>query len=174
MQAPGDAEPIDTNFGPGKPLEVDTSQPGNFLFTFTAGGDSKPPQSYGTFMFPPYLTNSPSISLRILPNDEDFSQYYVDPGASEPVGNDLLTFDVVYQKVLRTYYLLFPAMNQYIPLNSEEKVSENAQKILDRTDPAIWMSNGYMPKTRDMSATRRTLLQAWCRKVRPAGGGQQA
>ena len=40
-----------------------------------------PPQSYGTFMNPPYVTNAPSISLRILPNDEDFSQYYVDPDA---------------------------------------------------------------------------------------------
>lgn len=170
MQAPGDAEAIDTDFGPGQPLDVDTSQPGNFLFTLTVGGDT-PPQSYATFMFPPYLTNWPSISLRILPNDEDFSQYYVDPSAAEPVGNDLLTFDVVYDKVLRTYYLLYPAMNnQAFPLNSEEDCQQHAQAILDRTDPAIWMSKGYMPRTRDMSASRRTLLQAWCRKVRPAGG----
>jgi hypothetical protein len=31
------------------------------------------------------------------------------------------------------------------------------------------MSKRYMPRTRDMSASRRTLLQAWCRKVHPAG-----
>ena len=122
-------------------------------------------------MMPPYITNAPSISLRILPNDEDFSRYYVDPSASEPVGNDQLTFDVVYQKVLRTYYLLYPVMNKVFPLNSEAEVAKHAQAILDVTDPKLWMSISFMPRTRDMSASRRTLLQAWCRKVLGAQAG---
>ena len=71
-----------------------------------------PPKSYLTFQNPPWITNAPSISLRILPNDEDFSRYYADPSSGEPVGNELLTFDVVYSKVLRTYYLLYPVMSQ--------------------------------------------------------------
>ncbi len=171
LQSPGVAEAINANYQPGQPVQVDTSQPGSFLFTFTINDAASPapagypPQSYATFMFPPYLTNSPSISLRILPNDEDFGRYYVDPSAKEPVGNDLLTFDVVYAKVLRTYYLLYPAMNLIFPLNSEEEVAKHAKGILKYTDPAIWMSIHYMPRTRDMSASRRTLLRAWCRKV---------
>jgi hypothetical protein len=116
-------------------------------------------------MGPPYVTNAPSISLRILPNDEDFSRYYVHPIAPEPVGNDQLTFDVVYQKVLRTYYLLYPIMNSVFPLNSEPDVAGSAQAILQVTDPKQWMSRGFMPRTRDMSASRRTLLRAWCWKV---------
>ena len=117
IQSPGNVEAIATNFKPGQPLQVDTSQPGNFLFTFSIDDAANPvltgfpPKSYNAFMFPPYITNAPSISLRILPNDEDFSSYYVDPSAAKPVGNDQLTFDVVYQKVLRTYYLLYPVMN---------------------------------------------------------------
>ncbi len=165
LQAPGDAEAILQNFQPGQPITVDTSQPGNFLFTFTAEGDAPPPASYATFMNPPYITNWPQISLRILPNNEDFSQYYVDPTAKEPVGNSSLTFDVVYQKVLRTYYLLYPAMNQIFDLSSESAVAPMAPQILEATDPAIWMSIHYMPRTRDMSASRRQLLQAWCRAV---------
>ena len=110
------------------------------------------------------------MSLRILPNDEDFSKYYVDPAAPQPVGNDHLTFDVVYQKVLRTYYLLYPIMNlAAFPLNSEAQCKQNAAAILQLTDPAQWMSIDYMPRTRDMSASRRTLLQAWCRNVHPQG-----
>jgi hypothetical protein len=81
------------------------------------------------------------------------------------MGNDQLTFDVVYQKVLRTYYLLYPIMNLVFPLNSESDVARAAQAILRLTDPKQWMSSGYMPRTRDMSASRRTLVQAWCRKV---------
>lgn len=177
LQSPGVAEAINANLAPGQPIQVDTSQPGNFLFTFTINGAGNPapagypPQSYATFMNPPYITNSPSISLRILPNDEDFSRYYVDPSAKEPVGNDLLTFDVVYAKVLRTYYLLYPAMNQVFPLNSETAVAKRAGKILEYTDPAIWMSIHYMPRTRDLSNSRRTLLRAWCRKVLPVYPG---
>jgi len=173
IQKPGDVQSLATNFQPGQPLKVDTSQPGNFLFTFSIGQPPGfPPQNYGQFMFPPFLTNAPSISLRILPNDEDFGKYYdQNAKAKEPVGNDQLTFDVVYQKVLRVYYLLYPAMNKIFPLNSEEAVAANAQGILDRTDPAIWMSAGYMPRTRDMSKSRRTLLRAWCHKVIAAGKG---
>lgn len=116
-------------------------------------------------MYPPYITNYPAISLRVLPNYVDFSQYYVDPQAKEPVGNDLLTFDVVYQNVLRTYYLLYPAMNQVFQLNSEKAVTEKATGILAYTELSLWMTSGYMPRTRDMSHSRRTLLRAWCRKV---------
>jgi hypothetical protein len=170
IQSPGDVESIATSFKPGEPLQVDTSQPGNFLLTFSIDDavnpvlSGFPPKSYNTFMGPPTITNAPSISLRILPNDEDFSRYYVDPSATQPVGNSQLTFDVVYQKVLRTYYLLYPVMN-FLPLNSEAAVAGSASSILRFTDPALWMSSQYMPRTRDMSASRRTLLQAWCRKV---------
>ena len=171
LEAPGDAEVLTSNFSPGDPIFVDTSQPGNYLFTFTIDGTGNPPpagdppQSYLTFQNPPYITNWPSISLRILPNNEDFSSYYVDPSSEEPVGNDLLTFDVVYAKVLRTYYLLFPVMSQIFALNDEQAVAQHAKGILTRTEMALWMTTQYMPRTRDMSESRRRLLRAWCRKV---------
>jgi len=166
LQDPGNAVAIATDLQPGQPIVVDTSQPGNFLFTFSIGSPAGfPPASYLTFMTPPYVTNAPSITLRILPNSEDFSRYYVDPRAEEPMGNDLLTFDVVYQEVLRTYYLLYPAMNQVFPLNSEQAVTTYAIAILQRTEQSLWMLTGYMPRTRDLSASRRALLRAWCRKV---------
>ena len=164
LEAPGDAHAIAT-INPGDPIIIDTSQPGNFLFTFSIGPAEAPPASYLEFMNPPYITNSPAISLRILPNTVDFKQYYRDPYAEEPVGNELLTFDVVYHHALRTYYLLYPAMNQVFALNSEPKVTKFARAILERTEMSVWMTSKYMPRTRDMSRSRRTLLRAWCRKV---------
>ena len=164
LQAPGNAVAISTSLKPGEPITIDTSQPGNFLFTFSIGADGQPPTGYSTFMFPPWLTNSSSITLRILPNSEDFSKYYA-PGEGEPVGNSLLTFGVLYEKVLRTYYLLYPAMNQVFALNSEAAVAKYSQAILDRTEQSLWMTTGYMPRTRDMSASRKQLLRAWCRKA---------
>jgi hypothetical protein len=171
MQDPGNAVPLYTNHKPGQPIVVDTSQPGNFLFTFSINDtdnpapDSYPPKSYSAFMFPPFITNAPSISLRILPNGEDYSQYYVDPSAEEPVANDRLTFEVLYEKVLRTYYLLYPVMIPYVQLNCEQDVRDHAKGILSTTEPSIWMLSYYMPRTRDMSASRLKLLRAWCQKV---------
>lgn len=175
LQTPGALVPVAQNFKPGDPLTVDTSLPGNFTFTFTVGSQAPPPSSYAAFLNPPFtiLTNAPQISMRILPNDEDFSQYYVDPTAPEPVGNASLTFDVVYAKVLRTYYLLYPAMNKRIKLNDPVAVAKKADAILNVTDPSMWMSIHYMPRTRDMSQSRRTLLQAWCRKVIAEGGKEE-
>jgi hypothetical protein len=169
LQTPGARVSLTDNLQPGQPISVDTSLPGNFTFTFTVADQPPPPDSYNAFLNPPFttITNAPQIALRILPNDEDFSQYYVDPRAPEPIGNDQLTFDIVYAKVLRTYYLLYPVMNGVFALNSESDCTEYAEAIIERTDPKLWMLKKYMPRTRDMSASRRTLLQAWCRKVKP-------
>ena len=162
LQTPGPAVLVTNSFAPGEALRVDTSQAGNFNFVFTIG-DQQPPSSWSAFILTLLMTNTTTISLRLLPNGVDFSQYYVDPNAPDPVGNASLTFDVVYANVLRTYYLLFPAMNKFIQLNSEGDVAAAAPDILKVTDPSRWMSIHYMPRTRDLSQSRRTLLQAWCR-----------
>lgn len=171
LQEPGNAVALYTNHKPGQPIIVDTSQPGNFLFTFSINDAANPapagypPKNYSAFMNPPFITNAPSISLRVLPNDEDFSSYYVDPSVEDPIANDLLTFAVLYEKVLRTYYLLYPVMIPFVQLNCEQSVRQNAKHILRTTEPSLWMSNDYMPRTRDMSASRLKLLRAWCRKM---------
>lgn len=167
----GDRQLPETDFGPGKALRIETEKAGNFLFTFgiddpdDPAAGAEPPKTYAKYIASPFmiLANRPAIGLRVLPN-EDYSTYW-DDGPDGPVGNDSLTFEVVYQKVLRTYYLLYPAMNAYLPLNNEELVAGAAGQILQRTDLSMWRDPGFMPITRDMSQSRRTLLQAWCRKV---------
>jgi hypothetical protein len=133
LQKLGTAVPICTNLCPGQDIVVDTSQPGGFVLSFSVAGgtDPQPPERYSDFRNPPYVTNAPSISLRILPNDENFSQYYVNPTAPEPVGNEELTFKVLYEKVLRTYYLLYPVMIRFVALNSEDSVKKNGSHPQD-------------------------------------------
>ena len=46
----------------------------------------------------------------------------------------------------------------------------NAQAILDTTEQSLWMKVGYMPRTRDLSASRRRLVQGWCNAVISGGG----
>lgn len=177
LQTPGVKQLVTSTYQPGTPLTFDTSQPGNFNFIFLIG-DTPPPANWQAFIVTVLMTNITSINLRVLPNGVDFTPYYtiVD---GKPVGNssgpNQLTFPFVYTNVLQTYYLLFPTMDQFVLLNSETAVNQNAQNILHAIDPAPlnWMSPHFMPRTRDMSQSRRTLLQAYCNMVSPESSGSR-
>lgn len=161
-QSPGPRTVNTTSFTAGDALTVRVENSGNRLFTFTLPGEPEPPTSYSDLN----LMVVPMINLRILPN-YDFSKYYVDPTAAEPVGNDLLTFDVIYDEIFRNYYLLYPGMNARRPLNNPDywEGAYNAQVILSRTGRANWANYVYMPRTRDLSESRAQLLHAWARKT---------
>ena len=161
-QAPGPLTKIHSGFKPGDALTIDVGKSGNRLYTFTLPGEAAPPASYGNLN----LMVVPMINLRILPNF-DFSQYYVDPSDPEPVGNDMLTFDVIYREIFQNYYLLYPGMNARRPLNNPDfwAGGYNARVILERTSRASWADYVYMPRTRDLSKSRATLLHAWARKT---------
>lgn len=160
---------------PDTQLALGTTAPGTYLITFAMTGQASavPPDTYNEFIAWPFtiLNNRAATSVRVLPN-EDFS-CFLDMGPDGPVGNDKLTFEVLYRHVLRNYYILFPGMNAVCPLNDPARLTQIAQKILIRTDPKIWMSSGYMPITRDLSQSRRDLLHAWCRKVLREAAAQQ-
>lgn len=154
-----------------EPIDVSTADACTYLLTFLVEGETNPPAplfppaSYADFAYPPEfaVTWAPQISIRVLPNT-DYSRYFVDPDADEPVGNEALTWELVYDEVLRTYALLYPAMNNKFRLDDPVAMTEFAAYVIAATDPDRWHSTRYMPPTRDLSASRRRLLQAWCRK----------
>lgn len=162
IQAPSARQLLRTGYKPGDPLTVGVGQPGNRLFTFTLPGQAEPPVEYPKFN----ATVFPTISLRILPNDRDYSKYYRDPNAPQPIGNDLLTYQVLFDEVLHNYYLLYPAMNQRVSLNDPEQWEDPvmAGNMYKRTQSSWWAKSEYMPRTRDLSSSRRTLIHAWCLK----------
>ncbi|MGE7775117.1 hypothetical protein ACQKLP_10360 [Chitinophaga sp. NPDC101104] len=161
-QAPGNAVKLQDNYNLGDPIALPVSKKGNVLITCTTS-DNPPPSCYAEFN---PLTGS-IINVRVLPNDEDYSQYYKDPGSPQPTGNDKLTWDVVYSKVLRNYYLLYPAMSQVVKLNDPNiwKDPVMARALMDRISLAQWANSVAMPRTRDLSDSRRKLLTAWCLKI---------
>jgi hypothetical protein len=94
------------------------------------------------------------VGVRVLPED--------DYGHLE---EDEVDFSLVYREVLRYYHLLHPAMSRRLDLSDEQLVSASAAALLSRTDPDIWRRARYMPRTRDLSAGKRRLLERWCQKV---------
>ncbi len=78
-QAPGKSQLLQKNYTLGNPITIPVSKKGNILITCTPA-DALPPSCYADFN---PLTGS-LINVRVLPNDEDYSQYYKDPGSPSP------------------------------------------------------------------------------------------
>ena len=147
----------------GQPIKVKAQNPGVRFFTVQWGTTDCPPVLYDNLN----VMTAAQFNLRILPNYENYDEYYVDPSAKDPVGNEKLTWEVLYNKVLRNYYLLYPAMNEVKPLN-DAKVWQDpvmAGILKQYVDESFWMKYTYMPRTRDLSSSRRKLIQAWCNKI---------
>jgi hypothetical protein len=103
------------------------------------------------------------INLRVLPTD-DFSLYLNAQGLSNGTP---IPWDFLYNNVLRYYNLIFPAMGLHVPF-VESIWQDLAARIYERADISSWATVSAMPRTRDLSETRRQLLQAWCKQYMPA------
>jgi hypothetical protein len=90
-------------------------------------------------------------SIRVYEN-EDFSALYA---------NGPLQWADVYASAIRYYYLLFPAMSTYIPLNLEDSITQHAALISTRlnapADPGFYTTYN-MPLTRTMSPAKVKLI----------------
>ena len=99
---------------------------------------------------------------------------YAGRNASVLLDDDDITFELVYDEVLRYYVLIFPAMSKRLPLDDPSvwRSPATASYVLKMTDVSLWAYYHYMPRTRELSRYRRDLLQRFCRKVlREAGQG---
>jgi hypothetical protein len=95
------------------------------------------------------------VHVRVLPSDADL----------DAIPDNQITWDLVYEKVLRYYYKVFPTMDQHLMLNDKQACINAAQMLLLLTDASSWDSTLYMPITREMSDGKRNLLHRWCRRV---------
>jgi len=100
-------------------------------------------------------------SIRVYEN-EDFSALYA---------NGSLQWADVYANAIRYYYLLFPAMSTYIPLNLEDSVTQQAALISTRlntpADPGFYTTYN-MPLTRTMSPAKVKLILDFLAQQQPA------
>ncbi len=126
--------------------------PGLGKLRFVPGSDNPPnpdPVMLATWL------NLYFCNVRVLPSDDHYDQ----------VPDDQITFEYLYDEVLRYYWRLFPVMDRYMPLNDKQAMSQRAQSILLLIDESQWFSTLFMPITRDMSNGKRRLLRRWCNRV---------
>ncbi|HUQ06366.1 MAG TPA: hypothetical protein VM261_27875 [Kofleriaceae bacterium] len=125
---------------------------GMCILLLTPDGQAPPDNLNG---FSPAWTWLYFVHVRVLPADADL----------DAIPDDQITWDLVYEKVLRYYYKVFPTMDQHLMLNDKQACMNAAQMLLLMTDPSAWDSTLYMPITREMSDGKRNLLHRWCRRV---------
>lgn len=112
-------------------------------------------QAYTDFLAP----------LRVLPVSlklqQDFINYwnaiYQSPNASL-----LMWSNFIYPQILQSFYYLYPIMNKFMPLNSQQRIEGAVDQLI------VLISKEYqeestlsMPITRDMSQSRRAVLELW-------------
>ncbi|WP_191487656.1 hypothetical protein [Pseudomonas sp. FEN] len=103
--------------------------------------------------------------IRVLPVDLQLQQEFIDKWNSiykDQNAPETLWNDFIYPRILQTFYYLYPIMNKFMPLNSQKRV-EGAidQLIVLISKPYQDESTLAMPITRDMSQSRRAVLELW-------------
>jgi len=146
--------PTGQGFADWFPVQVTAAQSGATILAFqtdpTLYGQGNPDGITGVPVWS-YATYS---SIRIYMND-DFSHLYQNPP---------LQWQDVYNNVLRYYYLIYPAMSMFIPLNMEDAIVQYGPLIATRVNtpaqPGFWTTYN-MPVTRTMSPAKVQLLLAF-------------
>jgi hypothetical protein len=130
---------------------------GVFMFRYVAPGQW--PQSIDGGELAKTAFRENYTFLRVLPHD----------AAASAVPDEQLTYESIYEHVFRYYALILPAMTKRLDMSRSSRdlwASPSAARYLLRsTEVELWEHWAYMPRTRDLSATRRHLLRRFCRKV---------
>ncbi|HEU0016507.1 MAG TPA: sialidase family protein [Longimicrobium sp.] len=140
-------------------------------YPYPAGETAPTPQPTIGFSFVGYDTpaigNAYYSTVRALPYDNALPQQFVDcwnaqgAYAGQPQYNSTQAWNFVYNNILYLYDMLYPAMSQIIDFGSQTAVEGAIGPILARTQADIDDTYPYMPVTRELSAGKRLVLEAW-------------
>lgn len=163
-----------------------TSQAAGFpivaYYPYLADQTPPAPQAQVTFGFANYQTYTIGTAyfsaVRALPFDNALVSRFVDcwngtgSYAGQPKHSESAAWQFVYDNIFYVYDMLYPAMDQIIPLGNQQSVQTNIDAILQRISETIVDTTGFMPVTREMSAAKRLILETWGGLVK-AGFPQQ-
>ena len=134
----------------------------NAIFYFTYDGQYSNNQA-PPFVNPGYtiMDTGAFVALRVHPT-KDYSKY-IDPSNPDYTPP---TFDVIYQEIFGMYDIVYPIMGEIYPFNAEIwNDATVANAVLQYTDPKMWHSIQYMPRSRELSTSQFKLLTAWANYI---------
>lgn len=89
------------------------------------------------------------LNIHVLPNDMHLLR--VDESKR-------LTWEFVYENIMRYYYLLYPFMSSLFDMSDKESFLTRALIIKLMTSKENWKKTWFMPVTREMSQAKRQVL----------------
>ncbi|MES1240913.1 MAG: hypothetical protein ABUT39_04780 [Acidobacteriota bacterium] len=141
------------------------------FYPFAAGSPTPTLQPQVSFGFVNYQTYTIGTSfftaVRALPFDNALVSQFVDcwnatgSYAGQPQYDENAIWQFIYNNIFYVYDMLYPAMDQIIPLGNQQAVQTNINAILQRISETIVDTTGFMPVTREMSAAKRLILETW-------------
>lgn len=138
----------------GVPIAFPVTDDGCITYIFPTSADENFPKNFSMSAFTYIAMNSCLVVCRVLADDPSLAPYLN--------GEQPITWEVVYEKVLKLYKMIYPIMDIILPINEatwgDAFISE---KIKSLTDESNWQYPLFMPVTRDMSAAQRQLLNLW-------------
>jgi hypothetical protein len=131
------------------------SYPVNVGFAFSAPGV-------------PTIGSSFYSVARVLPFDDGLLSEFVDcwngtgSYAGQPKYNRLQAWHFIYGKILYVYDMIFPVMDQFMPLGNLPRVEGAIDQLMMMITADMEVASTlYMPVTRDLSAGKRRVLETW-------------
>ena len=137
-------------------------------YPYLEGQQQPTPQTQVGFGFPiSHAAASQGLSIctsffstiRVLPFDNALPAQFVSMWNNGYSSSAAWQF--VYTNILYLYDMLYPAMDKIIPLGNQTQVQDNITQILQRIAESMEDTSSYMPVTRELSAAKRLILEAW-------------
>ncbi|HSL82736.1 MAG TPA: hypothetical protein VLF66_08160 [Thermoanaerobaculia bacterium] len=142
------------------------------FYPFLPGEPEPQPQPTVTFGFTPGTVYSIGdayyTAARAMPFDNalvaEFRDRWNGTGAyqGQPKYDRLLAWKFVYGRILYVYDMLYPVMDQFVPLGDLAQVEASIDRVLELISASrVDTSTVYMPVTRELSAGKRLVLETW-------------
>lgn len=142
------------------------------FYPFLQGEPQPTPQSSVIFKFQNYNTytiaNAFYCTVRAMAQDNSLVQQFVDRWngtgqfAGQPQYDRLLAWNFIYGNILYVYDMLYPVMDQFVPLGNLEQVEGAINQLVTMiSEDWVNASTLYMPITRELSAGKRIILKTW-------------
>ncbi|MGA8137976.1 MULTISPECIES: hypothetical protein [Pseudomonas] len=149
-------------------LTVKGQAPGFPTLRFFVQEGEQPPEIPFSFSYTDAYTDF-LAPLRVLPLEPALQEDFVNEWNqiyTKTEARVLIWDSFIYPRILQPFYYLYPIMSKYMPLNSLERIEGAIDQLI------VLISKEYqeestlaMPITRDMSQSRRAVLELWAQSL---------
>lgn len=143
------------------------------FYPFLAGQPVPEPQAQVGFGFSAQNPTQVRIgtafysAVRVMPFDNELVAQFVDRWngtgvySGQPKYDRTLAWQFIYDNIFYAYDMIYPVMEMFMPFGNLVRVEGAIDQLLMMISEDFLDSTLYMPVTRELSAGKRLILQAW-------------